>query len=1145
SVSEQIMRMPDVSVYPNKADNPESNDGTLVGGDNGTINEDNLPVSVDKQIVTDTVQAKTGDESVKPKDSPLNQTLDEVNHAVNGDDNKVLDQSKKEEDKEQTDKPKEPDNLQKNGAAPPPNAGGGSIPANTGDQAPKTNLEGVVTNLATLKSTPIQFNQPNTAKLPQNQALELFSNHRLATEAANSFLNYGSGQVSSLIQRARTVSSNLIASANTAKQTIRNKVSEEVNRIGSSIILLKSGVLQNSVNAISSIRNDFIAQESVIKSRAVTSRQKVNTEYQTELAKIDGKMAAQYPVIDSIYIKGVEALKQTGIDVGQQAENKQIADADAMMDGVEKVDDNFLDGPFTYNKLKARSDAKKAVGKGYNESFVNAGMEQADKLLKGPGKENDYDTVKNLGESAKDALLNHHRVSIDGINTAEKQALDKLKETRDSLIKTAEEAKNKTLDLLTQQNSAQTAMLHAFGNRQIAAIDRDLQKAVDGIKTGIVTAAQNLINELSQFKNSMNGTESPDATDLGNMLFGSKETLISTISQVNNNANLAIQSARNSLVNGGTQAAQGVKNLNDTGISDSNDIGNEFSIIATNLKNNAKDAYKTLESNHQQANTSTIEASLNAFKEMSKGTDDLFVNLLNNLEEGLKSTNESFKTALLDSMNTQMPETSKDEEDKAEAKVQPRWKKVVKFLVVLIVAVAIALVLGPLVIGFISGAAMALGASSTAALFISSILGGAIVGAISGAAGQIVGNLIDGKKWYQDLGQAVIAGAIGGAIGGLGGALGKALTETATTVLVPALTRFGFDFVFDFGGNLLGDLIAGKPITWDSVLLGLAISFTSSFLGNVGSLKPRRVDVDVDGPSVRADSGPSGLEGIGHRLGTRFGNRIKSGFRGAGDVTPTNVSGTSQATNTDVVTQADAVETTRISDSAETTQNPDTDSITQNLDTESMPVNDSVETTNQVDATENTRISDDVDATNKVDETTVTDQYTQTDKDIEDTNARSNVNDVDTETKVDENTVSDKADTETRVEETSNTTDTNTQGSKTTSKRLEYMGRTPGKKSRTGQEVIERMRVDGTVKTERGRTLFQSKQDSQWYDISLADMSHKVDAVTWWNDIGRFFGPKSKEVRAWMLDSSNYYLEHFSYNRSQGARLGINYQDPP
>ena len=37
-------------------------------------------------------------------------------------------------------------------------------------------------------------------------------------------------------------------------------------------------------------------------------------------------------------------------------------------------------------------------------------------------------------------------------------------------------------------------------------------------------------------------------------------------------------------------------------------------------------------------------------------------------------------------------------------------------------------------------------------------------------------------------------------------------------------------------------------------------------------------------------------------------------------------------------------------------------------------------------------------------------------------------------------------------------------------------------------------------------------------------MAHKVDAVSWWNSVGRKYGAKSKEVRKFMLNPDNYYL---------------------
>ena len=87
------------------------------------------------------------------------------------------------------------------------------------------------------------------------------------------------------------------------------------------------------------------------------------------------------------------------------------------------------------------------------------------------------------------------------------------------------------------------------------------------------------------------------------------------------------------------------------------------------------------------------------------------------------------------------------------------------------------------------------------------------------------------------------------------------------------------------------------------------------------------------------------------------------------------------------------------------------------------------------------------------------------------------------------------------------------------------------------------MRIDNKVKTVRGKNIFQDSEGI-WHPLSEADMAHKVDAVTWWNEEGRKYGAKSKVVRDFMKNSENYDLEYYRINRSQGAKLGQTYLSP-
>jgi hypothetical protein len=116
--------------------------------------------------------------------------------------------------------------------------------------------------------------------------------------------------------------------------------------------------------------------------------------------------------------------------------------------------------------------------------------------------------------------------------------------------------------------------------------------------------------------------------------------------------------------------------------------------------------------------------------------------------------------------------------------------------------------------------------------------------------------------------------------------------------------------------------------------------------------------------------------------------------------------------------------------------------------------------------------------------------------------------------------------------------------SKQPSKRTAYLGRTPSKSSATGKEVVKRMEAEGKIQADSLGEKQVLGPDNKWHAIGKTDMGHLHDAVSWWNAEGRKHGPKSPEVRKWMLDSDNYELEPSSINRSRGAKLKDRYLPP-
>lgn len=107
-------------------------------------------------------------------------------------------------------------------------------------------------------------------------------------------------------------------------------------------------------------------------------------------------------------------------------------------------------------------------------------------------------------------------------------------------------------------------------------------------------------------------------------------------------------------------------------------------------------------------------------------------------------------------------------------------------------------------------------------------------------------------------------------------------------------------------------------------------------------------------------------------------------------------------------------------------------------------------------------------------------------------------------------------------------------------KRREYMGQNPNKESSTYDAVVTRMREEGKIVGE-GADAKVLASNGEWVPLKSADLSHAHDAVKWWNDTGRFTGPKSPEVRKFMTDPDNYTLDLPGANRSAGAKLRQRY----
>jgi hypothetical protein len=113
--------------------------------------------------------------------------------------------------------------------------------------------------------------------------------------------------------------------------------------------------------------------------------------------------------------------------------------------------------------------------------------------------------------------------------------------------------------------------------------------------------------------------------------------------------------------------------------------------------------------------------------------------------------------------------------------------------------------------------------------------------------------------------------------------------------------------------------------------------------------------------------------------------------------------------------------------------------------------------------------------------------------------------------------------------------------------RMLYLGSTPSKDSRVGQQVKARMQREGKFRVHNGVEQILYSRDGQWWNIQHCDMGHIIDAVAWWNSNGRLTGARSSAVISFMNDPDNYELEPSGPNQARGTALaarGVRYLPP-
>ncbi len=715
-------------------------------------------------------------------------------------------------------------------------------------------------------------------KEPAKQASkDSLKNKNMAEGHANDFVKASVLKIQQVFTAGNAVHPVIDLTATAARINVRSQMQQQLAKIKAEHTKLKKQAKAKAGSAFATINKNYTSAVSQANAAATSAKSTLDSSFKAESEKLENAYKTQLPKLDGIYTTAADKFKAAGIAAGDYAVTKADNYASTNYDPhVTGIDDSLLDGPLTSDRYEARAKAAREVGKQYRNAekgLVNAGTEQADKLVNGPGKGKDLQVINENVEKSRQALKQNYDAATKNIDTSLKQTLDQAKKIKSGLTQSAAKTLKATTTGLTSQEKAMLAQITAIGEGQLNNIDKEAMQSSSSMAQSTIDTIDLLVKGINDFKKNITENNAPAAHLLKAALTGATAGFGNATLNINSSFRKAGIQASMAIAKAAQLTVQEMQQLTQTGIDQSNEIYNGLPPVMASLISNAISTFKQLSKDFGENTNNAVTASTKGFAEISGGIDKFFEAYYKSLTDGLDTSSKDIEKAFKESVDAaDFISTIQTEAAKAASEVQPRWKSVLKILLVILVVVLVALVIGPAVIGFVTAGAAALGAGAAAAT-IGAVVGGAIVGAAAGAVIQMGNNIIDGKPLFEGVAKAAIIGAVSGALGGAGGALGQFITKGAQGI-APALIRFGVDMAFDVGGNIAIEAYEafkdGRAMNWGEIAKGAAISAGMSVgMGNINKLG--KFGAGVDG--IQSKSMKFG-EGLGGAAGTKIKTSI-------------------------------------------------------------------------------------------------------------------------------------------------------------------------------------------------------------------------------------------------------------------------------
>ena len=600
-----------------------------------------------------------------------------------------------------------------------------------------------------------------------------------------------------------------------------------------------------------------------IHAASEAAQTRIDAEADTALKAVAAAEAACVPRLDAAYVAGDKRFRKSGEIVGAEAVAvgaKHRAAWMAQLDGKSTI----MSGPVHDNRLKARAKAADQVAEAYRQQLTDAANKQADAAQQ--GKARDREALAACGASHRNTILTAQRDARGGLAQAAAAAVAAADKQRDTDLGVLAAQHRSTLKQIARKETGLLKELGKHATSHKTAIRGFVHAAVARCLTGVDELVGQFDASMGDVRGKAAASPAPDAEQLVPQLAQQQGEVRQSADATEARFRDVFAGAAQQIATTEQQSVHGLDGFGDGIRQTASQIGASITGTIARLTQHSHKGLAAIEQQHATSAQTTEAAAVGAVQTSATESTTAFAGLIDNLAAGFEKSAQGLEASLREPLHGLEPQI-KDSADAAAKQVQPRWKKVLKVLVMVAVIVVVAVVAGPAVIGAVGAMAGALGASAAVAGGIGVIVGGAAVGAASGAVLQISNNVIDGNKWHEGVGTAMAVGAISGVFGGVGGLAAKGFASIGIRTLVT--------LGFDGAGSVVGNLATGQPITFEGIVMGLAIGLGMSVgMGALGKFGGRF------GKKVEA------IQSGAHKAGEAFGESAAATIKARPGVEP-------------------------------------------------------------------------------------------------------------------------------------------------------------------------------------------------------------------------------------------------------------------